>query len=353
MAEEHVTETAEEALSHIRLGWNLGNTFEASGEWIVRYTEQNTWDFETAWGNPITPATLMPRLKALGGVRIPITWHYHFDENGIIDEAWMARVQEVVDQAIDAGLYCVVNTHHDTGADGWLRASEANYEKNAELFATLWRQIAERFRDYPDQLLLEAFNEMLNEQSEWNAPSEADTAAVNAYNQLFLDTVRATGGRNATRNLLCCTYAAALTPQAVNGFEMPQDTVADHLIAEVHFYQPWDFTSSDANPSQSEFTPQVEGTINGAFVRLKNLKERLGVPLMLGEFGTEDKKNTEDRDRWFTHVIQKGQELGAPCFIWDNGNGFNMGIVDRVGEADAFPEILQACVEAAKGSAEE
>ena len=349
--DEH--EKADAAVDNMLIGWNLGNTFDATGDWILKYTSGTVADFETAWGNPVTPDTLMTKLKELGfgAVRIPVTWRYHFDEEGNIDEAWLARVQQVVDQAMDAGLYCIINVHHDTGADGWLRATEANFSENSKTFEKLWVQLAERFKDYPDTLLFEGFNEMLDDNSEWNNPKKEAVTVINKYNQLFVDTVRATGGNNAARNLICCTYAAATTDSTLNGFAIPEDSASDHIIAEVHFYIPYEFVTDEGvtwTTPISEYTDYVEKSIDSAFARLKSKLDTKGVPLIIGEFATDDKGNTEDRIKWYTHVIEKANEQNITCFIWDNGKGFCMGHIDREGDADDFPEIIEACVNAAE-----
>lgn len=346
-------EKAYDAVENMLIGWNLGNSFDATGDWILQYTSGTNSDFETAWGNPVTPDTLMTKVKELGfgAVRIPVTWRYHFDEEGNIDEAWMARVQEVVDQALDADLYCIINVHHDTGADGWLRATEANFNENSELFAKLWEQIAEQFENYPDTLLFEGFNEMLDDNAEWNNPKAEAVAAINSYNQVFVDTVRATGGNNTARNLICCTYAASVSDISLKGFAVPEDSAKDHLIAEVHFYTPYEFVTDEGvtwTTPINEYTDYVEKSIDQVFSSLKTKMMTKGVPVIVGEFATDDKDNTEDRIKWYTHVIEKANEQNITCFIWDNGNGFCMGHIDREGDGDDFPEIIEACVNAAE-----
>lgn len=347
-------EKADDAVQNMLAGWNLGNSFDATGDWIPQSAGGDIKKFETAWGNPLTPSTLMPKLKNLGfqAVRIPITWNYHFDEEGNIDAEWMARVKEVVDWAMDADLYCIINVHHDTGAEySWLRSSKANYEKNNVIFAKIWEQIATEFKDYPDTLVFEGFNEMLDEKAEWNNPDAESVEVINLYNQLFVDTVRSTGGNNGTRNLVCCTYAAATTDSAIDGFKLPEDSTQGHLIAEVHFYAPYEFITDEGvtwTTPIKEYTDYVEEQIDIVFSRLAKRFTDQNVPLIIGEFATDDKGNTEDRIKWYTHVIEKANEINATCFMWDNGNGFNMGHIDRVGNDDAFPQIIKACVETAK-----
>lgn len=346
-------ETADLAVQNMRIGWNLGNSLDATGSWILQSTEGTVENFETAWGNPATPPALMGKLKSLGihAVRIPVTWNYHFDEEGNIDAKWMARVRELVDWAMEADLYCIINLHHDTGSDGWLRASQANYEKNSPLYARLWEQIATEFMDYPDLLLFEGFNEMLDEKAEWNHPDAEAVEIINQYNQLFVDTVRSTGENNAARNLICCTYAAATTDAAIDGFQLPEDSTQGHLIAEVHFYAPYEFITEEGvtwTTPIREYTDYVEQQIDDVFSRLSERFAARDVPLIIGEFACDDKDNTEDRIKWYTHVVEKAKEIDAACFIWDNGNGFCMGHIDRVGDEDPFPQIIEACVGAAK-----
>lgn len=346
-------ESADKAVHDMLIGWNLGNSLDVTGDWILQSTGGTVEDFETAWGNPVTPPTLMQKLKSMGihAVRVPITWNHHFDDQGNIDADWMARVKEIVDWAMEADLYCIINIHHDTGADGWLRASNANYEENSQTYAKLWEQIALEFKDYPDLLLFEGFNEMLDERAEWNNPNAESVEVINRYNQLFVDTVRSTGGNNAGRNLICCTYAAAANNSVLKGFALPEDSVQGHLIAEVHFYAPYEFITEEGvtwTTPIKEYTDYVERQIDGIFSGLSERFAAEGVPLIIGEFACDDKDNTEDRIKWYTHVIEKANEINATCFIWDNGNGFCMGHIDRVGDEDAFPQIIEACVEAAE-----
>ena len=343
------SETAKKAVRNMVIGWNLGNTFDSTGDWILQYTAGKTRDFETAWGNPETPDTLMAKLKALGfnAVRIPITWQHHINQHGNIDRSWLKRIQAVVDQAMDAGLYCIINIHHDTGQEfAWLRASKSNYEANKRQFASIWRQVAKLFKDYPDKLLFEGFNEMLDDNSEWSYPSSEANKYINAYNQLFVDTVRATGGGNADRNLIVATYAAANTDEALRGFKLPADTVKDHLIAEVHFYNPYEFTLASGSAAWTVYSSYVEKNVDETFDRIGKYLGK--TPLIIGEFGTMNNGNTKDRIKWYSHVVSKAKSIGAVCFIWDNGNGNEMGHIDRTGNNDPFPDIVAACVEAAR-----
>lgn len=190
-------------------------------------------------------AELLKMMKdaGFGAIRVPVTWYNHMDKDGKVDAAWMARVHEVVDYVINQGLYCIINVHHDTGADNekfksWIKADEANYAQNKERYENLWRQIAEEFKDYGQLLLFESYNEMLDKYSSWcfasmNASggynaSDATSAynAINSYAQSFVKTVRGTGG-----NLLIYPWIDELAdlPKA-NYFK----ALAERMDREIH-----------------------------------------------------------------------------------------------------------------------
>ena len=161
-------ETATEAIAHMKVGWNLGNTLDAHDGAnacpdIVRS--------ETMWGQPLTRPALMTMMRdaGFGAIRIPVTWFPHMDNEGKVDEAWMKRVHEVVDYVLDAGLYCVLNVHHDTGAGDahWLHANTDTYQQQHARYEYLWRQIANEFSSYGERLLFESYNEMLDRYNSW------------------------------------------------------------------------------------------------------------------------------------------------------------------------------------------
>ena len=156
-------ESAAAAAARFGPGINLGNTLDATsyslaaekkGEkgWIVQWGARDREGrllpsaFETAWGQPLTTAAIADYIVSLGfgAVRIPVTWAEHMDPDGRVDEAWMARVKEVVDLFHQRGLYVIINVHHDGGADGWIKASEGSFRAYGPRFAALWAQIARR-----------------------------------------------------------------------------------------------------------------------------------------------------------------------------------------------------------------
>ena len=86
--------TAKDLVAQMKVGWNLGNTMDATGSGL---------DAETSWGNVETTKLMIDQVKDAGFnvFRLPVSWGTHMDENYTVDEAWMNRVQEIVDYGID------------------------------------------------------------------------------------------------------------------------------------------------------------------------------------------------------------------------------------------------------------
>lgn len=338
-------ESAATAVAAMRTGWNLGNTLDSnSGDtdnmWIEAWTSHTVADYETAWGQPQTTRELIHMFKEAGfnAIRVPVTWYPHmgklsvsvidgkaiWDKNSWtgyeVDPKWMARVKEVVNYVIDEGLYCILNVHHDTGAssNAWLRADAEAYEKYSGRFIDLWNQIATEFAEYDEKLLFESFNEMLDARSTWNTTTAEGYDIINKYNSDFVHTVRATGGNNACRNLVLNTYAASADPDALKHFVLPQDSVKDHLIAEVHSYAPYRFAFDMDNPSdqQKKFDSSCEGEVKWIISNLNDLLVKKGIPVIIGEYGATSKAEEEEMAKQAACYVSTAREYGIKCFYW-------------------------------------
>jgi endoglucanase len=147
--------TAIETVNDMGLGWNLGNTFDCFGTWKEIKTPD---DQITMWGNVVPTEEMVVTIKKYGfnTVRFPVTWMNFMDDSGNVNAEWMSRVKEVVDWIIKAGMYCILNVHHDGVSGNWLSQGASVKTK----FVTLWTQIANEFKSYDDHLVLESMNEV-------------------------------------------------------------------------------------------------------------------------------------------------------------------------------------------------
>ena len=316
-------ENAKDAVKNMGVGWNLGNTLDANDG---SKTWTTTAQHETCWGQPVTKPELMKMMKEAGfsAIRVPVTWYQEMDANGKVNDAWMKRVKEVVDYVIDNGMYCILNVHHDTGADSntfksWLKASNKSYTANKEKYEYLWKQIAETFKDYDQKLLFEAYNEMLDEKSTWNEPVDKTDGykAINDYAKSFVTTVRNTGGNNKDRNLVVNTYSASSTADAMKNLELPEET--GHIIFQLHSYPNW--------KSESNAKSEIDNLISNIKSNLLNR-----APVIIGEYATFttwpadlDYYATDRKVALYAmdYLIKKTKEAGIGTFYW-------MGLSDGV-----------------------
>jgi endoglucanase len=340
-APEYPFDTAPEIAAKMGIGWNLGNAFDSIADAGAGLAAEN------AWGNPTTTPELVKAVKDAGfdTIRIPVTYINHFDENGVIDTAWLARVKEVVGWATDNDLYVIINIHHDGQQEnGWLRPIYEGEEREAmvETFTTLWTQIANHFEDCGGNVLFAGMNEF-HEGYSWSYPQDYDDI-TNRLNQAFVDTVRATGGNNAERVLICPSYNTLTVSTA--RFILPTDTASDRLMLEVHSYDPWTFAGqsigswgSDANKSE----------VDSRASALKSGFVDNGIPVIMGEYGAVRMDNPERFD-YIRYVTNAYYDNGIIPIWWDNGvfgtGEENFGLMDRTNAVVFDTEALEAIMSA-------
>lgn len=336
-------------VKNMKLGWNIGNSLDCTGSWIDKSNMKN---FETAWGNPIITKKLIKSVKENGfnAIRIPVTYLEKMDSDGKIDKKWLFRVKEVVDYVIEENMYCIINVHHDCGGgnDAWLRADKEMYSKGmSEKYEYLWKQIADYFKDYDEKLLFESFNEILDKNSNWGGSNQESYEIVNKLNQLFVDTIRNSGGNNYFRNLIVLTYGASSADSQVSGFSVPTDKIKNHLIAEVHIYNPSDF----CNGIDETWDLSDKNEIETIFSRLnEKIITKQKVPMIVGEFGSQDKFNTEkytkEREKYAFDFVSSAKKYGITCFWWDDGG--SMKIFDRKSLKPSCKSVIDAMLLALK-----
>jgi endoglucanase len=369
--------SANELVSKIRAGWNLGNTLDMAASY------RNDPPEESADIPPTTEANIL-KLKEAGinAIRIPVSWSSlmpnapGFGNNFVgddytIDPRWMARVKEIVDYVVKNDMYAILNTHHDTGilcglyddpviwsfGPGFSFQLAVGVETSAVAMKKTWKQIAEYFKDYDNKLIFEDLNEprMMfgktfggadddeNGPQEWSGGTPEQHRNLNYLHQVFVDTVRATGGNNVSRILMVPTHAASATDKAMAGLVLPTDVPANRgvnkIIVDIHAYAPYNFA---LNPHLGEYTNEwsVNGTgpDNGPrqIVETLNLAVKhfvsKGIPVVWGEMSVinryidnNDKSrgfNDAAREAWTEYFFSEAKKKQIPCFWWDNGHLF-------------------------------
>ena len=349
--------TAAELAAQISLGWNIGNSLEASGS-------------ETGWGNPVVTKDLIDLVKQSGfnAIRIPCSWDQHLSDPNIakINTEWLNRVKEVIQYCIDNDMYTILNIHWD---GGWLEnnITEASEEEVNAKQKAFWEQIATYLRDFDEHLLFASANEP-------NVEDATGMAVLTSYHQTFIDAVRATGGKNAYRTLVIQGPSTDIekTNNLMNS--LPTDTVEDRMMVEVHYYTPWQFCGLEEDASWGDMfyywgngyhsitdttrnaTWGEEDDLNNYFLLMKNQFVDQGIPVVLGEFSamrrstlTGDNLTLHLASRAYYHkyVVKQAKANGLLPFYWDNGgiNNHASGIFNRNDNTVFDQQVLDALIE--------
>jgi hypothetical protein len=296
-------------------GWNLGNTMEST------------------WGVPYPSAAPFYTAANAGfnAVRIPCAWDFNANQaNYQINPTYMAQVKQVVDWALAAGMYVVMNDHWD---GGWL---DANITTNVDPIInakmnSYWTQIATTFAGYDNHLLFAAANEPPSE-----SPDEVRTMMF--YYQTFVSAVRGVGGNNTNRWLVIQGSGETAWLNA-----LPTDPTPNRLMVEYHCYTPFQFTQlqGDASwgpalyfwgpayhysgdPTRNCGAPE-EGAIDSGFQQLTDMYVSKGIPVLVGEFqaagkgfltGTEATYNSASAYYWNKYLVDSAHAHGLSPFYW-------------------------------------
>lgn len=334
-------------------GINIGNTMECPGE-------------EGAWSGAKVNEEYIKGLKTLGfnAVRVPCAWDSHISDasTNTIDPAWLNRVDEVIGWIVANDMYAVLNIHWD---GGWLEntCKTGYYETVNKKQHDYWTQIANKLNHYDQHLLFAGMNEP-------NYENNKSLEAIMAYQQTFVDAVRATGGNNAMRVLVHQGPSTDINNTISSGYHLPKDVVDGRAMLEIHFYDPTDYTimGKDGEWGAASLVKlywgkkyHVEGSnrncndgneeahVDGQFKKMYTKYVSAGVPVIVGEYSSSvrnaadfpdfNKANFEgSRAYWTEYVTMSAKNNGCVPFFWEvntdinrsNGTARNQYAIDGI-----------------------
>ena len=344
--------TAIELVNDMGQGWNLGNTFDC---WNTRGW---TTDTETAWGNPKTTKDMISSIHASGfdSVRIPITWSENLADASTfdIDDAYLARIKEVVDYAYGQGMYVIINMHWDWVTDNslWLNKGEAALPQ----FTTMWTEIANYFKDYDEHLVFEDMNEVAWQDNPYAGYDDNSYRTLNKFNSEFVSTIRKTGGNNSDRLLLLAGANTDLDNTCSDKFVVPDDKM---VAVSIHYYRPSPFcvadTSSNWGYSATWGTDADINALNSDFLKMKSTFMDKGIPVILGEYGVlTNGAGAKDKDSIYkflrTVASTTSATDGIACYLWDAGNAGDMQYFNRKTLEWFDPKVKEVYTDLGSGS---
>ena len=303
--------TPKQIVYDMKIGWNLGNTMDASPG-------------ETSWGNPKTTPEMIDAIKAMGfkTVRIPVTWGSHIGPapDYTIDKAWLDRVEEIANYVLKDGMYAIVNTHHD----GWVRLTAEGQAEGTNEAARVWAQIATRFKDYSDYLILETFNEPKGRVNQYSGGTPETRAILNAYHLASVNAIRAAGGNNAKRIIMCATHAATPSDAAISDLVIPNND--PRVIVSIHTYYPGGLSFGRQN---SWGTDADKAAMRRELDReARDVAEKGSGAAVIGEWGSVSRVDLASRVAHAEYYAEQALSRGMATIWWDNGNR-DFGLLNR------------------------
>lgn len=353
--------------SELGVGINLGNRLEAVWEIKDEESKKNLsgTDYDMGWNTGVITRELIDCIHSYGinTLRVPVAWSNGDWDDGTytIQPGLLDRVETVVNYALDQGMYVVINDHWDNqwwgqfgackkDADGKKVVDEETRASAWVRYERYWTQIAERFQGYSDHLIFEGANEelgdRLNDSIVLNGPAKGyakpssagkETIAlggnlsaaeiwetVNKINQLFVDTVRKTGGNNEQRFLLIPGYNTSMEQTKNEKFVMPTDSKEANgvkkLLLSVHTYSPQHFAFEHA---YGHYTTSDREALEQEFANLQRFVDE-GYGTIIGECGfCEPKSVTDGVTQWFYDIYKLSQKYFATPVLWDTGSWFD------------------------------
>ena len=326
-------------------GINLGNTMEAtkaSGE-IDNFKEAT--DFEQAWSAPITTQKYIDSVHSYGfnTIRVPVAWSSMISKDGsyTINDKMLGRVEEIVNYALNNGMYVIINDHYDYGWWGMFGASDESLRTRAwKKYEAIWTQISERFKNYSDHLIFESANEELTnhmndsnlglntavnpetEVYDSNYPTGTLTLdqcyeTANKINQTFVNIVRKSGGNNEYRHLLIAGIGTSIDNTVNSKFVMPTDTIEGNgntkLSVSVHYYEPWEFCGDGM--SGATYTDKDKKHTETQFAKLKRFTDQ-GYGVIVGEFGVCNPLQ-DGVTAWLKDTMEIAAKNDCIPLLWD------------------------------------
>jgi len=248
-------------------------------------------------------------------VRINLHPFSHMDSSYTINPKWLETLDWAVENAVAANLMVILDMHeYNSMAD--------DPEAKKEMFFSVWRQLAPRYKDQPDNVLFELLNE----------PNQK--LSVGLWNEYLAEVIGIVRETNPNRTLI-------IGPGNWNGIEslsslkLPAED--KNIIVTVHFYHPMAFTHQGA-PWAKDFKDSTGVTWKGSDEEKAFIDAKLQVasdwskandrPIFLGEFGAYDKGDMESRALYTSYVARTSERMGFSWAYWQFDSDFIVYDID-------------------------
>ena len=282
-------------------GINIGgalDTPKTEGEWGVTLQDEYFQIIKDAGFNSI---------------RLPVRWNAHAENKPpyTIDPNFFKRIDWAINNCLSRNIPVVLTTHH---YDDLYSDPDGQKDK----FVAIWKQIAERYKGYPDTLIFDPLMEALEK-------LDADK-----WNSLLKETIATVRRTNPERTIVICP-AGLFCIENLSRLELPKDD--RNIIVSIFYYSPLEFTQQGASWVQGS-----EKWLGKKWVGSEDAKQRIAKdfdiaadwakknnrPIYLNEFGAYEKADMESRVRWTKCISDAATARGFSISYWEFCSVFGM-----------------------------
>ncbi|MGN0492912.1 MAG: glycoside hydrolase family 5 protein [Acutalibacteraceae bacterium] len=251
-------------------------------------------------------------------VRLPVTFASHLDADGSINADYLEAVDKAVIAALSNDLTVVIDLHHYSDLKTDFTANKAN-------FYSIWEQLAEHYKNYPNRVIFE----LLNEPSTVTGAADAMTAA--SLNEIQLAAVEKIRAIDSDRMIALAVFDnnSALN---LNDLVLPADT--SNLIVSVHNYDHYAFTHQGIDGSDTRLDYTESGSKDLILDRLQRANEfskANNIPVWISEFGvylggltTDGVFTTDDVTAYYNDFTTACNNYGIGWCVWEYNVGFGV-----------------------------
>lgn len=248
-------------------------------------------------------------------IRINLHPFRQMDSNYIINPKWLDILDWAIEKGLEAKLMVILDMHE-------FNAMADDPVAKKEMFLSVWRQLAPRYKTQPSNVVFELLNE----------PNQKLT--VQLWNEYLVEAINIIRKSNPNRTLI-------IGPGNWNGIESLPSLVLPkedrNIIVTVHFYHPMSFTHQGAPWSKNN--KDLSGIKWTGTTEEKNLiTTKLKVaadwsiandrPIFLGEFGSYDQAVMESRTKYTSFVARTAEKFGFSWAYWQFDSDFIVYNID-------------------------
>ncbi len=308
------------------------------GGWISQFEKYDIKHFDT-----FITKTDIAKIASMGydHVRVPVDYNVLEDEEGNTKESGFHYLDLCFEWCRDYGLNMLIDLHECYGYSFDPLKKDMDRKKFfydealIQRFLDLWKKIAAKFKDYPDQVAFEPLNEVVLKDvaDAWN---KVLTRYISVIREIVPKSYIVAGGVCYNNVMSVPLLDIPFDDRTVYNFHCYEPMIFTHQGAYWVEHMPSDFrigypktleeyraagSGLDADLGNTIFTEGIseigEGFYEDIFAPALKKSEEDNVPLYCGEYGVIDLAADDDRARWIADIEKAFDNHGIGHALWN------------------------------------